>query len=216
MTSLDKLFGQTGDGVAIIDKDLRIIHWNQAAAELFGYSSEEALGKTCHEVIQGLDERSGLLCGPECSLIQCARQGERLHNFNMLARKKDGRPLWLDVSTIYVPELEEERDVVVHLFRSIDNVKRAQLMIDEIISLAVKEGPTPESPLASRESPPDLTPRELDTLKLLARGLAAKAIARELTITENTARNHIQSILNKLGAHSQLEAVLVAQRHRLI
>ena len=217
MTSLDGLFGGTGDSVAVIDGDLRVIYWNEASRELFGYSSEEAVGKTCHDLLGGFDERGGLLCGPECSLLNCAKRGERLHNFNMLARRKDGRPVWLDVSTIYIANVGEHRNVVVHLFRSIDNLKRTQWMIDEMISLAVKEAPAaPLTPELAESLTPELTPREREVLKLLSRGLAAKAIAHELTITENTARNHIQSVIGKLGAHSQLEAVLYAQRRRLI
>ncbi len=216
MSTLDQVFAETGDGVVVIDGDLRIIYWNEAAAEMFGFSPKEATGKTCHEVIQGLDERSGLLCGPECSLVHCAQRGERLHNFNMLARHKNGKPVWLDVSTIYIAELGERRNVIVHLFRSIDNLKRAQWMIDEIISLAVKKAPETAQDTDSHEPQPHLTPREIEILRLLARGMAAKAIAHDLTITENTARNHIQSIISKFGAHSQLEAVLYAQRHRLI
>ena len=121
------------------------------------------------------------------------------------------------MSTIYVAELGDYHNVVVHLFRNIDNLKRAQWLIDEVVSLSAREAPDVMHASESHRPPvPDLTPRELEILRLLARGMAAKAIAGELTIAENTARNHIQRILNKLGAHSQLEAVLVAQRHRLI
>src|SRR2546425_3165795 len=177
MTSLDGLFGGTGDSVAVIDGDLRVIYWNEASRELFGYSSEEAVGKTCHDLLGGFDERGGLLCGPEGSLLNCAKRGERLHNFNMLARRKDGRPVSLDVSTIYIANVGEHRNVVVHLFRSIDNLKRTQWMIDEMISLAVKEAPAaPLTPELAESLTPELTPREREVLKLLSRGLAAKAI----------------------------------------
>ena len=55
--------------------------------------------------------------------------------------KNDGKPLCLDVSTIHMAELAERRNVVVHLFRSTDNLKHAQWMVDEVISLAAKETP---------------------------------------------------------------------------
>jgi DNA-binding NarL/FixJ family response regulator len=62
----------------------------------------------------------------------------------------------------------------------------------------------------------DLTEREREVLALLATGAPAPDIATTLHISIATARNHIQSILNKLGAHSKLEAVAIAVRHGLV
>ena len=62
----------------------------------------------------------------------------------------------------------------------------------------------------------DLTPRETEVLKLLANGLSNQAIASSLDIRLATARNHVQSIIEKLQAHSKLEAVATALRLGLI
>lgn len=68
-----------------------------------------------------------------------------------------------------------------------------------------------------RESPSaDLTARERDILLLIARGLTNSAIASELFISVNTVRNHVQSLLAKLGAHSKLEALSIAIRDGVI
>lgn len=61
-----------------------------------------------------------------------------------------------------------------------------------------------------------LTGRESDVLALLASGKNATDIAEELFLSLNTSRNHIASILNKLGARSQLEAVVLAARAGLV
>ncbi|MET9603111.1 response regulator transcription factor [Streptomyces sp. NPDC006459] len=61
-----------------------------------------------------------------------------------------------------------------------------------------------------------LTPRERETLSLLGDGLGTAEISRRLGIALNTARNHIQRVLEKLGARSQLEAVAVARREGLL
>ncbi len=61
-----------------------------------------------------------------------------------------------------------------------------------------------------------LTPRELQVLQLLARGLANKAIAQELQISEHTVKFHVNSILAKLGAASRTDAVVRATRLGLI
>ena len=61
-----------------------------------------------------------------------------------------------------------------------------------------------------------LTGRELEVLQLVARGLTSREIGRDLFISENTVKNHIRNILDKLGLHSRNEAVLYAVREDLI
>lgn len=58
----------------------------------------------------------------------------------------------------------------------------------------------------------DLTARELEVLKIAARGRSNKAIAEELHLSVNTVRNHMQHVLVKLDAHSKLEATAIAAR----
>lgn len=61
-----------------------------------------------------------------------------------------------------------------------------------------------------------LTQREIEILRLLARGRDTQAIADALTISSNTVRTHLQNIFGKLGAHSKLEAVSMANRRGLL
>jgi len=61
-----------------------------------------------------------------------------------------------------------------------------------------------------------LTARERQTLDLLAEGLGTTDIAERLGITRNTARNHVQRTLEKLGARSKHEAVAIARREGLL
>jgi DNA-binding NarL/FixJ family response regulator len=62
----------------------------------------------------------------------------------------------------------------------------------------------------------DLTSRETEVLRLLADGLSNQAIADQLGIRLATVRNHVQSVIEKLEAHSKLEAVSTALRLGLI
>jgi PAS domain S-box-containing protein len=59
--------------------------------------------------------------------------------------------------------------------------------------------------------PPHLTPRQAEVLHLLERGRSTKQIARELGISNETARNHVRHLLHALGVHTRLEAVAVAR-----
>jgi len=63
---------------------------------------------------------------------------------------------------------------------------------------------------------PPLTRRERDVLRMLADGSDARAIARDLGITVATCRGYVKSLLLKLNAHTQLEAVVIATNHGLM
>jgi len=63
---------------------------------------------------------------------------------------------------------------------------------------------------------PRLTEREMEVLKLVAQGLNNRDIAKKLYISENTVKNHIRNILEKLHLHSRMEAVVYAVREKMI
>jgi DNA-binding NarL/FixJ family response regulator len=63
---------------------------------------------------------------------------------------------------------------------------------------------------------PKLTDREMEVLRLVAKGLGNREIARELFISENTVKNHVRNILEKLQLHSRMEAVVYAVREKLL
>jgi DNA-binding NarL/FixJ family response regulator len=61
-----------------------------------------------------------------------------------------------------------------------------------------------------------LTERELDVLRLVAQGHSNKEIAVRLFISENTVKNHVRNMLEKLQLHSRMEAVMYAVRENLL
>jgi two-component system NarL family response regulator len=63
---------------------------------------------------------------------------------------------------------------------------------------------------------PSLTTREIEVLRFVAKGMSNREIAEELYISENTVKNHVRNILEKLHLHSRMEAVLYAMRERII
>jgi two-component system NarL family response regulator len=63
---------------------------------------------------------------------------------------------------------------------------------------------------------PRLTDRELEVLKLVAQGMSNREIAEQLYISENTVKNHVRNILEKLHLHSRMEAVVYAVREKLL
>ena len=67
-----------------------------------------------------------------------------------------------------------------------------------------------------RERGPNTTDREIEVLRLVARGAANKEIAKTLFISENTVKNHIRNILDKLQMHSRVAAAMYAMRTNLL
>ena len=63
---------------------------------------------------------------------------------------------------------------------------------------------------------PRLTERELEVLRLVAQGMNNREIAKQLFISENTVKNHVRNILEKLQLHSRMEAVMYAVREKLL
>jgi DNA-binding NarL/FixJ family response regulator len=64
--------------------------------------------------------------------------------------------------------------------------------------------------------PPRLTEREMEVLRLVAKGLNNRDIGQQLFISENTVKNHIRNILEKLHLRSRMEAVVYAVREKLL
>lgn len=210
---LQEFLDKATDGVMVVDRASRIVSWNDAATEILGYERQDVLGQPCHAVLKGLGERGTMVCGPECSLRECAFRGEKIHNFNLLTAHKDGRTVWLNMSTMCVSDFDGYETVVVHMFRDIDRLHRADELLGEFtIRAAEMSAPVPLPVKVRAEG--NLTAREVEVVALLGEGLSSKGIAQELVITEATARNHIQSILSKLGVHSRLEAALYARERR--
>jgi HD-GYP domain-containing protein (c-di-GMP phosphodiesterase class II) len=67
-----------------------------------------------------------------------------------------------------------------------------------------------------REGPAGLTPREIEVLRLLARGLSNKEIAAQLVISPKTVGNHVEHIYLKIGASTRAGAGLFAMQHGLL
>jgi DNA-binding NarL/FixJ family response regulator len=110
--------------------------------------------------------------------------------------------------------LDEVADVVraVHGGQSLINPSMAAKLLTEFATLNKRD----QEERAEQVPAPKLTDREMQVLKLVAKGMNNRDIAKELFISENTVKNHVRNILEKLQIHSRMEAVMIAVREKLI
>ncbi|HKH37352.1 MAG TPA: response regulator transcription factor [Rubrobacter sp.] len=86
----------------------------------------------------------------------------------------------------------------------------------ELIALLRLAGQNREEKVEARASIEQITPREKEVLQKLAEGLSNREIAARLHMSVDTERTHMMNILNKLGVHSRLQALVFAARHGLV
>jgi DNA-binding NarL/FixJ family response regulator len=98
----------------------------------------------------------------------------------------------------------------VHGGQSLISPSMASKLLTEFASM-IKRGDERQQVPAPR-----LTDREMEVLRLVAKGLNNRDIAKELFISENTVKNHVRNILEKLQLHSRMEAVVYAVREKIL
>jgi len=108
-----------------------------------------------------------------------------------------------------------------HLDEVVEAVRRLRagetlMPLEEVVGLLRYAGRAREHEYEARQALEKLTSREIDVLQALAEGLASEGIAERLQISVSTQRNHVSSILLKLGVHSQLQALVFAVRHGVV
>jgi PAS domain S-box-containing protein len=212
---------RTADGSFEVGPGQRIREWSAEAAEALGYEAEEVVGKSCFDVICGLDDASENICQQNCTVTRNARDGQPTSNFDLQSRRSDGKPVWLNVSTLLSEEEAGGPPSVIHLFRDITERRGFEGKARRAIAaLADDEGTLQKQadgnlPLGEQGASP-LSPREIEVLRVLAQGLPTQEIADNLGISRVTTRNHIAHILTKLGVQSRLQAILRATELKLI
>ncbi len=100
------------------------------------------------------------------------------------------------------------------LFKAIRAVYRGESLIQPVVASKVLDRFAELS--RQSQAPETLSERELEVLRLMAKGDANKEIAAQLHITDSTVKTHISSIFQKLSAKDRTEAVMIAIRRGII
>jgi DNA-binding NarL/FixJ family response regulator len=106
------------------------------------------------------------------------------------------------------------KDVTLaELVQAIHVVANGGTVVEPVISQRVVRGVESAEPAFDHLDPPDpLTAREIEILRLMTGGYSNREIARALKVAEGTVKNHVSSILSKLGVRDRTRAVLQAAR----
>lgn len=99
----------------------------------------------------------------------------------------------------------------VYAGQSLISPSMASKLLNEFAAMIKREEEEKEQVPA-----PKLTPREMEVLEHVAKGMNNREIAKALFISENTVKNHVRNILEKLHLHSRMEAVVYAVREKLL
>jgi DNA-binding NarL/FixJ family response regulator len=149
-----------------------------------------------------------------------ALRSESISNYDTRLWTRDGEICWLNMSIITLQSRQNGHDVmIVHMFRDISQKKDDEIMFNQILEKAryyqnnlakIRKDKIPV------EQVEKLTRRQREVLTHLARGYSTREIADNLSISLNTARNHIQLIIQKFHVHTRLEAVAFALKNGLL
>jgi PAS domain S-box-containing protein len=166
----------------------RFVHMNEAAERASGRSNAQLLGRHFTEL-----------------LLPEAREKVAAQFRHAVER---GEPT--DFETVFIDASGHLRGVrAQHLpLRSHDAIVGVLILAFEVPLLA--------SERMGLEPEPRLTPRQRQILDLIASGLSTSEIARQLTLSTETVRNHVRSVLRELHVHTRLEAIAAARRIGLL
>ncbi len=173
---------------SVHDVEGRFVHVNAAAERASGHSKAELLGGHFTDLLHP-EAR-------EAVVAQFRRAVER------------GEPTHFE--TVFIDAAGHLRGVgAQHLpLRDGDTIVG-------VLILAFDVRRPPAEPIRLRPEP-RLTFRQREILELIASGLSTADVARELTLSPETVRNHLRSVFRELGVHNRVEAIVAAQRIGLL
>lgn len=104
---------------------------------------------------------------------------------------------------------------VSQITAALDVIADGEAVFDRVMDAdaVLAQGPRREPPGIA--APADLTPREAEVLRRMVAGQDTRRMADEMNVTVSTLRTYVKNVLAKLGAHSRLEAVVLASRASL-
>lgn len=202
MIASEKLFS-TSETAYAVDRNGKIVAWNQAAEHAFGYTRSKALGQNCWELLSGRDIFGNQSCCEGCPIRSAAFDNEPINRFQIDFETAAHERKRFTVSTLILFNGSGQK-VFVHLCHPEPEATENNL---------TRHANNPSTVKTKLRA---LTPRETEVLSLLHQGMTVAQVAAAMRISPSTVRNHTQHILFKLHVHSRFEAVALGRKLGLI
>lgn len=207
----------------IVDSAQSVVFMNDSARDLLGLKDGgSVLGRRCYDVVRSRRPDGIPYCARDCPVMQAVKRGEEPGPIRSLLdgpeASGDGvlAPDRISCRIFHItmrPPTGVGDFLVLHLAWDLTRFDAVVEFSDRVLSAtrALVGGALGGS------NPLDvLTPQERRIMALLAQGRDTADIASQLHLSEATVRNHTQHILSKLGCHSRLQAVVLAQPYLAI
>ena len=212
-----RLIEGTSDAAYVVDSEGMVVAWNKEAENLFGITAAQAIGQPCDKIIGGTDE-CGTVCSRNCAVQQALGRHHPVKNFDLLVRTVEGEQ-WCDVSVLIAQSNNSTQACAIHIVHPVDLRKRLEMTVrDFVVSKTSLPADQAVAMMTSRTPArqTDLSAREIEILRLLAKGSTTGSISDQLHISPTTVNNHVQHLLHKLDSHTRLEAIRRAEHAGLI
>jgi DNA-binding CsgD family transcriptional regulator len=218
LQQVSALLESTSDPSFAVDGSGRISAWNSAAVTYFAVTAQDAIGKPCCQIVQGSDE-CGVVCTPNCSTMQAMRGHRSVGNFDLLVKTPHGQR-WCNMSVLLVNTEPSGTQLAMHIAHEVDFRKRIELLVQKFVRSELAST-TEQSGVLTRVNQSNLrdtslSEREIEILKMIAKGASTRSVSQDLYISPSTVNNHVQHILRKLNASNRLDAVRRAEHSGLI
>ena len=212
---LDRI-AHSDEAVFAMDVTDRIVLWNRGAERLLGRPAGSVLGRRCFEVMCGRDVHGNVYCIQNCPVALQAREmpDEPVNSFLLSVPTPDGASKWVRVGVFHIGAARAGLSTLVHVLNEREAPESP--LERELAEAARRRAAEDVAHPAVEVGASALTARERDILRCLAEAMPTAGIAERLDISPVTVRNHTQRILQKLGVHSKLHAVVHAYRNQLI
>jgi PAS domain S-box-containing protein len=211
------LLEKTSDAAYTVTQEGEICSWNRAAEHLFGYPATDVLRRNIDEVLEASDTLGTdvLAGGHEAATRRWDGASGGIPNFDLQVLTRTRGRIWVNVSTIVFDNPRTRRRLFVRLAHDIDQRRRNEALLNRLMEaaqqiVALTHGAAAHAPVEP------LSEQERRILKLFAEGSNSATIARKLSISAQTLRNHLHHINRKLHTHNRLEAVTHALQRGLL
>lgn len=179
---------------------------NGAAAELLGISPESAIGAKCWEIAKLQSPDGTLHCHPQCAMRSRTARDGLTWQAQVKLGGRSGEPVDAELAAVLLSDALGRVTGVVHLLHPVERTGKATAAPTRWWGIAASG--KPEDGLGAVRTDL-LSTREHEILHLVALGASTHEAAERLFISPYTVRNHIRTIMKKLGVHSRLEAAAV-------